>query len=291
MKKPMLKQVALSMTPKGVIGVGDRLFVTSSTDFSAFVNFTKNTVMIVGMKTARQMFDAGVTPSRKRPMLVVMTRDGLPNWFKTDTSPYIYFAKEFNAETLALAESIAQQNDNDGWTVCGGKGIYEAFFDLVDKGTSRVNRALVNVALVEPDSTLKDVITLNRDPAQVRAAFNARMAACKATTVKAGFECKIATTNTHKDAVAIVDNHSTIYEDTNQYDSSDFSIDNSVLTIENVDGAFTAIPFFKIESVESSEHRNELSITLESGRKMNIRMKSPGALNALKLQTIRAIKS
>lgn len=291
MKKPMLKQVALSMTPKGVIGVGDRLLVKSNTDFSAFVNFTKNTVMIVGIKTAKQMFDAGVVPTRKRPILIVMSRDGLPAWFKADTSPHLYFAKEFNSETLALAEAIAQRSDNDGWTVCGGKTIYEAFFDMVDKGTSRVNRALVNVAFAEPDSTVKDVITLNRDPAQIRAAFHARMAACKATTFSAGFECKVAAPGSLKDAVAVIGNSSTIYEDTNQYDSSDFSIDNSVLTIENVDGAFTAIPFFKIESVESSEHRNELSITLESGRKMNVRMKSPGALNALKIQTIRAIKS
>lgn len=291
MKKYMLKQVALSMTPKGVIGAGDRLLITSGTDFAEFVKFTKNTVMIVGIKTAKQMFDAGALPCRKRPMLVIMSREDLPNWFQTETSPYIYFAKEFNSETLALAEAIARENDNDGWTVCGGKGVYEAFFDMVDKGTSQITRALVNVAFAEPDATVKDVIKLNREPSQVQAAFVARMGSCKHKTLHAGFECKVATANTHKDADAIVMNSSIIYEDANRYDSSDFTIDNSVLSVENADGALTHVPIFKIESIETSDHRNELAITLDSGRKLSIRMKSPAALLALKTQTIRAIKS
>lgn len=165
MKTPILRQLAIAMTPDGLIGSGDKLLFTNPADLSNFALFTAHTVMIVGRKTAQQMIDMGVQFGKRRPVVVISEKGVLQN-VPHETSKYVFYANSL-IKALKMAEETSDRFDLNGYTVCGGKQVYEEFLDMLDKGKTRVNRAYMFAAEVG-DIEIFDPVQLSRTYEQIR---------------------------------------------------------------------------------------------------------------------------
>lgn len=127
----MIRQLAICCTSDGVIGYNGALAFHSKLDMAMFVKFTKRTVLVCGRKTAQEMVERGFVPSAERPLLVISENGVLD--FTVDSKPvHIYYA--FNYETaIDMAEEIAESSCLTGYTIVGGKSIYDQFFASKDE--------------------------------------------------------------------------------------------------------------------------------------------------------------
>lgn len=175
----ILKQFALACTPKGEIGKGEDLLFTSSLDFAKFKGFTRKTIMIAGRKTAQQMIDAKVR-LHERALVVISESGTLENTTAEHDRKIIYAVSL--SEALEIAEKAVEQDNYLGfgnylgWTIVGGKSVYEQMFDLIDKGTLRINRAYMFVTNLPDWAIPATPVTLNRDIGQIVTLVTARMA-------------------------------------------------------------------------------------------------------------------
>lgn len=169
----ILKQFTLACTPNGAIGKGEELLFTSSVDLAKFKGFTRKTVMIAGRITAQQMISAGVR-IQERP-LIVISESGIIESVRKEDLPYVTYAQNLQ-DAVELAERLAERQNLLGWTIVGGKTVYESMFDLLDKGSLRINRAYLFVTELPDWSMPANPVILNRDVAQIVTLVSARMA-------------------------------------------------------------------------------------------------------------------
>lgn len=163
MKSPILRQLAIAMTPDGLIGAGKDLLFTNAVDLSNFSLFTKHTVLIAGRNTAQQMINMGIKLSDTRPLIVISESGILTGKYRANEK-FICYANSLT-HALKMAESFQALN---GYTVVGGATVYEEFLDMLDKGKTQVNRSYMFVAETG-DKPVVDPVKLSRSSAQIRA--------------------------------------------------------------------------------------------------------------------------
>lgn len=165
MKSPILRQLAIAMTPDGLIGAGKDLLFSNPSDLSNFAHFTQHTVLIAGRKTAEQMVGFGVNFRINRPIIVI-SEFGLVDIGLPIDAKYMYYASSLD-KALKMAEQITERFQLNGYTVVGGATVYEEFVDLLDKGKTQVNRAYMFVADIGERDIL-DPVKLSRTAEQLR---------------------------------------------------------------------------------------------------------------------------
>lgn len=120
----MIKQLSIAATSDGVIGYGGGLAFWCSQDLVNFKKLTDKTVVIVGRLTAEEMLSKGMKPDDRRPMVIISSDvshkvgAGMRN---------VYRANKLD-DAIEMAESVARMNGLIGWTVAGGRTVYEEFF-------------------------------------------------------------------------------------------------------------------------------------------------------------------
>lgn len=152
-----LRQLAINTTENGCIGKGKKLLFSSPADLSRFAKFTRGTVLIVGKHTAEQMIEAGARVNRNRPLMVI-TKDGhVPTTHTTiDDEKWIYYASSLK-EALEAAEGLVLELNLNGWTIAGGKQVYDEFFQLLAKTSMRLTSAYAFVHESEPKNLIGGV--------------------------------------------------------------------------------------------------------------------------------------
>lgn len=165
------RQIAISMNQNGVIGIEDRLLFSAPADLAKFAKFTDGTSIIVGCFTAQQMVKYGMRIKERRPLIVITESRFLDGTTKDDDK-WIYYVKNLQ-EALIQAEVLALDLNLNGYTVAGGKRVYDEYLDLVDAGKVRPNAAYLFSHEMNP---VVPAIALKRDFKQVRVLLEARMA-------------------------------------------------------------------------------------------------------------------
>lgn len=191
MTDKILRQVALAALPDGTIGNEDKLLFTCPTDLANFVEFTKHTVVIAGRLSAKEMLLAGFKPSAKRPLLVISESGSISPIIKSDQiAKFIFYAVSLD-KALKMAVNLSAAYDLNGYTVCGGKTVYDAFFDLLDAGKTILNRAYIFSTEFDESSAITSPVKLSRDLAQIRAIIKNRMGYSKRSVVNVDTSLKL----------------------------------------------------------------------------------------------------
>uniref|UniRef100_A0AAU6W0D8 Dihydrofolate reductase n=1 Tax=Pseudomonas phage Nican01 TaxID=3138540 RepID=A0AAU6W0D8_9CAUD len=164
------RQIAISMNHNGVIGIEDRLLFSAAADLAKFAKFTDGTSLIAGRITAQQMVSYGMRIRERRP-LIVISETGLLNGTTKDDEKWIFYVKDLQA-ALIQAEVLALDFNLNGYTIAGGKQVYDDYLDLVDGGKVRPNAAYLFSHELEPAAP---ALALKRSLSQVRAVLEARM--------------------------------------------------------------------------------------------------------------------
>ncbi|MEG0063045.1 MAG: dihydrofolate reductase [Pseudomonas sp.] len=160
MRSNKLKQLAICTTVAGEIGAGDKLLFASTADLHRFAAFTAGTAVIVGKNTGQQMIDLGARVKRSRPLIVISPNQHL-NGTNGDDDKWIYYADSLE-DALLTAEAIGLELNLNGWTVAGGKRVYDDFFDLMEKTKMRLNHVYAFTHELDTSATT-DVVKLKRD--------------------------------------------------------------------------------------------------------------------------------
>lgn len=164
------RQIAISMNQNGVIGIEDKLLFSAPADLAKFAQFTDGTSLIVGRVTAQQMVSYGMRISNRRP-LIVITDSGVVKDTTNDDEKWIYYVKNLQA-ALLQAEVLAIDLNLNGYTIAGGKQVYDDYMDLIDGGKVRPNAAYLFSHEMDP---MVPATALKRDFNQVRVLLEARM--------------------------------------------------------------------------------------------------------------------
>lgn len=165
------RQIAINMNHNGVIGIEDRLLFAAPADLAKFAQFTDGTSIIAGRVTAQQMVNAGMRIKHQRP-LIVISATGVLEGTNDHDDKWIYYVPDLQA-ALIQAEVLALDLSINGYTIAGGKRVYDDYMDLVDAGKVRPNAAYIFSHEFEPN---QPAVALKRDFAQVRKLLSARMA-------------------------------------------------------------------------------------------------------------------
>ena len=139
----MIKQLAICSTPDGVIGDKGSLALVSKLDMRNFVRFTFGTVLIVGRTSAEEMLTRGFKPDRYRPLLVISKEKIVEANHEPQS---IFYAPDFDA-AINYASSVADQVGLRGFTIIGGKSVYEQTFE------SKIELDVVYLAEITPSES------------------------------------------------------------------------------------------------------------------------------------------
>lgn len=164
--RPMLRQLAIAMSPEGIVGVDNDLLFHSPTDMVNFALFTQHTVLISGRKTAEEMIDYGVVFKDSRPMIVISENNILSTKLAFD-SRFIFYANDIKC-ALKMAEELSDRLQLNGYTVVGGASVYQEFSNMLDGGRTQVNRAYIFTAEIG-EHELHNPVQLSRTSKQLRA--------------------------------------------------------------------------------------------------------------------------
>lgn len=278
----ILKQFTLACTPKGEIGKGDDLLFTSSVDFAKFKAFTRKTVMIAGRKTAQQMIDAKVR-LHERAMVVISESGTLDNTTPEHDRKVVY-ATNF-VEALEIAERMVEQENYLGWTIVGGKSVYEQMFDLIDKGTLRINRAYMFVTNLPDWAIPAAPVTLNRDIGQIVTLVTARMADDSVKIWKTDPVLKRKVTGSPVAPTPFRGSNGAFYDilDKGEFDFDNIAYDTEgVLNVQSGGYNETVVPHH-IVGYHYRQDVDSVEIRLSNGHTVSLRPGSKAAVNALLL--------
>ncbi|QOC57939.1 dihydrofolate reductase [Pseudomonas phage phiK7B1] len=164
------RQIAVSMNQNGVIGIEDKLLFSAAADLAKFAKFTDGTSLIVGRLTAQQMVNFNMRIKERRP-LIVISESGVLKDTTSDDEKWIYYVKNLQA-ALIQAEVLAIDLNLNGYTIAGGKRVYDDYMDLIDAGKVRPNAAYLFSHEMGP---VVPALALKRDFNQVRVLLEARM--------------------------------------------------------------------------------------------------------------------
>jgi dihydrofolate reductase len=175
MNESFKRQIAISMTYDGLIGDGEKLLFKSSRDLANFYSFTANTAMIAGRLTAQQMISAGINLSKSRP-LIVISKDGSVEGASQENDRHIYIVPSLQL-ALGLAGQLRGVLGTLGYTIVGGKSVYEEYLSAVDKGEERLNSAYIFAFQLDPldVDTITNPVKLSKDSFQLVTLLKARM--------------------------------------------------------------------------------------------------------------------
>lgn len=165
------RQIAISMNHNGVIGIEDRLLFSAPADLARFAQFTDGTSLIAGRVTAQQMVNYGMRIKERRP-LIVITETGILKGTNENDDKFIYYVPSLEA-ALIQSEVLCLEKSLNGYTIAGGKRVYDEYLDLVDSGKQRPNAAYLFSHEMEP---AVPAIALSRDFNQVKKLLEVRMA-------------------------------------------------------------------------------------------------------------------
>lgn len=122
----MIKKLAIAVTHNDEIGYNGSLLFKARQDLRNFAQFTRNSVMIAGRNTAQEMLDLGLELSPSRPMVVLSSDPKIVMATRRkEQSANLYYAQDL-ASAATVAASVATDRGLSGWTVVGGKSLYEA---------------------------------------------------------------------------------------------------------------------------------------------------------------------
>lgn len=281
----ILKQFTLACTPKGEIGKGDDLLFTSSVDFAKFKAFTRKTVMIAGRKTAQQMIDAKVR-LQDRPMIVLSEKEFLTGTFK-DEGYLIRYATNFD-DAILMAEKMVEEKSLLGWTIVGGKSVYDQMFNRIDSGYLKINRAYMFVTEIPDWATPAVPVTLGRDVGQIVTLVTARMADDSVKIHKCDpllTRPDSASTGKAVKPTQFRGSNGAFYEllDKAVFDFDNISYDiNGTLSVKS-GGYLEAIKPFQIVGYHYRQDVDSVELRMINGHTVSLRPGSKAAVNALLL--------
>jgi dihydrofolate reductase len=119
----MIRQLSICCTSDGLIGFDGQLAFWSAEDMANFKKFTKRTVLIVGRVTANEMIGVGFKPTAERPMIVISANGCLDD----EPIPHVYYAQSLD-DAIIDAGVFANTAGLCGYTIIGGKSVYQEFF-------------------------------------------------------------------------------------------------------------------------------------------------------------------
>lgn len=269
--KTRLKQLAISLNENGVIGVENKLLFSAPADLAKFAQFTDGTVLIAGRKTAQQMINMGARVKRRRP-LVIISENGLLEGTWEEDHKWIYFAPNLH-DALILAHTIEIDLGLNGYTVVGGKQVYDDFFDLMDKGTTRVNRAYIFSHQIDP---AVPAVTLSRDLAQIKKLIEVRMV--KPFSVWS--EADVIGSDHTGTRVRSKNGRFTHFTDAQDFNYAEVKKVGDSLVI-TTDGGEVSIDTYAISAWRRREDIASVEISLNGGQSLTVRPHSKAGLNSL----------
>lgn len=271
--KVRLKQLALNINASGVIGVGGNLLFSATADLTRFAQFTDGTVLIAGRNTAQQMINLGARVKRRRP-LVVITESGHVKGTTGDDDKWIYYVDSL-AQALVTAHAIELELNLNGYTVVGGKRVYDDYMDLIDSGKERPNQVYIFSHEVEAPED-EEVVKLKRDLSQIKKVIEARMAVYSPVW----HEADVLGKNWEGEETRSKGGRFTYITDTSLLKASDVLKVGGQLRVQQ-DGGEVAIDLYSITSWSRRNDINAVDITLSGGEKITVRPHSKAGLNSL----------
>lgn len=266
--KPILRQLSVSMTPEGGIGLGNNLLFKNKKDLALFKDYTKKTIMIAGFNTAQQMLDLKVDITRQRPMIVISRGRHVQTLLEANHE-YILYAADLR-KAIELADHLIAQREVNcvGWTICGGLKTYEDAILDIKAGTLKLNSAYVFTA--DTGSFVVDHV-LSVDAAEFLNVVRSSMRLPEDQQYTAGFYLK--------DSAGVEQRcDCTVHKifDSYTFDVAGIHIsdDWTISVADSVSKKRTTICIGSISSYEIEESRDVLSITWHSGHKTDLRIAS-----------------
>lgn len=120
----MIRKLAIAVDVNGVIGNAGKLLCNCPADMANFANFTRGTALIVGRKSAEEMFALGFSPSESRP-LIVLTETGKLSP-TGESVRHVYYVNNL-VDAIDLAVDLYHEKGLLGYTVAGGKTVYDQY--------------------------------------------------------------------------------------------------------------------------------------------------------------------
>lgn len=283
MSDHLLKQVSVAMTPSGVIGDGPDLLFKSRFDLSQFASFTHKTVMIVGRHTAQQLFDMGVYPNENRPFVVISESNSVRRIHNLGEA-WLFYAKDLS-QAIELSETYATAFNLIGWTVIGGKIVYDSLFEAMDAGKVRLNRAYIFKADV--DVKVSKPVQLKTDYSSLtNILFRNRMIDPIFFSVKTDTELRVE--NSGK-ATFIRGDCETTYV----YDKAIYDVEAAYLTKTHIRVSCTNGEYRLLRSEIAGWHEkrgvNVVEVFLKNGVTQELRVESPAQVKWLLAVLLRCI--
>lgn len=268
-----LRQLAICTTDHGVIGANGRLLFASVADLNRFAVFTKGTALIVGRNTGQEMVNAGARISRLRPMVVISESGHLEGTTNGDDK-WIYYAKNLK-EALATADAITLELNLNGWTIGGGKQVYDEFFDLMATTSLRLNNVYAFTHEMPTDS-LTDVVKMTRDWNDIEKLIGRSMV----SPTSIWNELDVAGKNSSGDVVRTVNPRVTYIYDKSVVNPEEVGAQGSDLRIKT-DGGHVVLNPNHVNGWQRKDQLNTVEIFMNNGNVINVRPKSTTGLNSL----------
>ncbi|ATW58020.1 dihydrofolate reductase [Pseudomonas phage nickie] len=265
------RQIAISLNHNGVIGVDDKLLFSAPADLSKFAKFTDGTSIIAGRVTAQQMVNCGMRIKNRRP-LIVITETGIIEGTCDQDDKWIYYVKNLQ-DALIQAEVLCLDLRLNGYTVAGGKRVYDDYLNLVDSGKVRPNAAYLFSHKMDP---MVPAVALSRDFAQVRKLLEVRMAQPRYVWHEADV---VGTDFNGKRVRAIEGNFGYLY-DNREVDPYEVKMVESHARVET-DGGEVSIDLFRITGWARKTEIKSVEIHTLGGKTITVRPRSAAGLNSL----------
>jgi len=270
----MLKQISLSMTDSGAIGVGDNLLFLSKADLLRFSKFTAGTVMIAGFNTAQQMISGGARITKSRP-LVVITESRHISFRLNSEEGYVYYASSLK-EAISLSSVLCEEYGLNGYTIVGGVTVYNDYLEMVDLGKERPNSAYIFKHELDPSKPVHpETRSIKLDFKRVLKLLEARMVDPAISSIKADIHGGTYSAQTRSKGGEII----TIYDQDCIDPTCARKIGNQ-LRIKS-DASTATIRTRSIAGWHVRRDIQSVDIWLESGESVTLRTSSKSGLNSL----------
>lgn len=274
----ILKQMAIAITSQGAIGVENELLFTNPRDLQNFAEFTHRTAMIVGRNTAQQMSDHNVEPHPCRPMIIVSTSGKIVTFTSRAASANVYYVDSLHA-AVRLAESMIDSGPVLGWTIAGGKMLYEEFLSGVHLNKYHPNQVYLHEYMEEPEPGTDHVYKLKFTAEQIRSLLTVKMVEPRSSNLMYAVATKCATGSPYRR----IEVEAEWITDGKYLDLRDISVSNGDMMIQ-LDGGFFNVTIDQIAGYARREDTNTIGISFKSGAEsVEVRPKgnSKGAVNAI----------
>lgn len=262
------------MTKDGLIGVDGKLAFTSKADFARFAKFTDCTVMIAGLNTADQMIEAGVSLKSRRPM-VVITETGIVKGTCDEDEKHIYYAKNL-PEAISAAKAIAKDHNLNGFTVVGGKRVYDDYLDLVAEGRAVLKHVYAFVCVLEEPgaSYLKDKVKYDFN--SLDKLLKSRMVSPSAYDIQVDVVGKDYTGSVCRPSKSAF----VYFYDREYIDPTQVKVMDTSIEVE-LDNGVERLDRYGLEGFHYKKGLNTVDVHMSGGKTVNIRPRTVAGLHSL----------